>query len=201
MALPATTQHRRPPAPPRPRTPPPTLPATACSPPLHRSRPQRRTLPAALLATAAVPATAARPCARPSTEPGRGAGPSPRASPPPRHPSSQAPAPAPPHEKGGCTLPGGKAEEGDADDAATSLREAKEEIGLDPALVTVVSSLEHFLPKSFPGWVTLPGEGQVPELGMTWEHYLAALAPPGERIGGVECHTVADVVIQMFWVC
>lgn len=48
---------------------------------------------------------------------------------------------------GEVALPGGKAEEGDADDAATSLREAKEEIGLDPALVTVVSSLEHFLPK------------------------------------------------------
>ena len=53
---------------------------------------------------------------------------------------------------------------------------------------------------SFPGWVTLPGEGQVPELGMTWEHYLAAPALPGERIGGVECHTVANVVIQTFWV-
>jgi len=44
-------------------------------------------------------------------------------------------------------LPGGKAKEGDADDAATSLREAKEEIGLDPALVTVISLLEHFLLK------------------------------------------------------
>ena len=44
-------------------------------------------------------------------------------------------------------MPRGKAEEGDADDVATSLREAKEEIGLDPALVTIISSLEHFLPK------------------------------------------------------
>uniref|UniRef100_A0A8R7UD86 Nudix hydrolase domain-containing protein n=1 Tax=Triticum urartu TaxID=4572 RepID=A0A8R7UD86_TRIUA len=49
--------------------------------------------------------------------------------------------------EGEVALPGEKAEEGDADDAATSLREAKEEIGLDPASVTVVSSLEHFLPK------------------------------------------------------
>lgn len=45
----------------------------------------------------------------------------------------------------------------------------------------------------------LPGEGQVPKLGMTWEHYLVAPATPGERIGGAECHTVADVVIQTFW--
>lgn len=44
-------------------------------------------------------------------------------------------------------MPGGKAEEGDADDAATALREAKEEIGLDPSSVTVVASLEHFLSK------------------------------------------------------
>lgn len=48
---------------------------------------------------------------------------------------------------GEVALPGGKAEEGDADDATTALREAKEEIGLDPSLVTVVASLEHFLSK------------------------------------------------------
>ena len=48
---------------------------------------------------------------------------------------------------GEVALPGGKADEGDADDAATALREAKEEIGMDPCLVTVVTSLEHFLSK------------------------------------------------------
>ncbi|GJN16437.1 hypothetical protein PR202_gb03425 [Eleusine coracana subsp. coracana] len=48
---------------------------------------------------------------------------------------------------GEVALPGGKTEEGDADDAATALRESKEEIGLDPALVTVATSLEHFLSK------------------------------------------------------
>ncbi|XBH85267.1 hypothetical protein VPH35_073230 [Triticum aestivum] len=51
----------------------------------------------------------------------------------------------------------------------------------------------------FPGWVTLPGEGRVPELGMTWEHYLAAPAPPEHRVGDVECDTVADIVIATFW--
>jgi 8-oxo-dGTP pyrophosphatase MutT (NUDIX family) len=50
-------------------------------------------------------------------------------------------------------LPGGKADEGDADDVATALREANEEIGLDSALVTVVSSLEHFLSKVQCLWV------------------------------------------------
>ncbi|XP_031474372.1 nudix hydrolase 15, mitochondrial-like isoform X2 [Nymphaea colorata] len=48
---------------------------------------------------------------------------------------------------GEVSLPGGKAEEGDADDTETALREAKEEIGLDPSLVTVSAILEPFLSK------------------------------------------------------
>ena len=41
----------------------------------------------------------------------------------------------------------------------------------------------------------MPGEGRVPDLGMTWEHYLAAPAPPEHMVGDVECDTVADIVI------
>jgi len=48
---------------------------------------------------------------------------------------------------GEVSLPGGKVDEGDADAKATALREAKEEIGLDPALVSVVTVLEPFLSK------------------------------------------------------
>lgn len=48
---------------------------------------------------------------------------------------------------GEVSLPGGKAEDGDVDDAHTATREAKEEIGLDPSLVTVVTLLEPFLSK------------------------------------------------------
>ncbi|KAL6574060.1 Nudix hydrolase 15, mitochondrial [Orobanche hederae] len=48
---------------------------------------------------------------------------------------------------GEVSLPGGKAEDTDADDAETALREAKEEIGLDPSLVNVVTCLEPFLSK------------------------------------------------------
>ncbi|XP_024178619.1 nudix hydrolase 15, mitochondrial [Rosa chinensis] len=45
------------------------------------------------------------------------------------------------------SLPGGKTEEGDKDDGDTATREAKEEIGLDPKLVNVVTVLEPFLSK------------------------------------------------------
>ena len=46
---------------------------------------------------------------------------------------------------GEVALPGGKREEGDTDDIETALREANEEIGLDPSLVDVVTVLEPFV--------------------------------------------------------
>ncbi|KAI5590954.1 hypothetical protein BDE02_04G045500 [Populus trichocarpa] len=48
---------------------------------------------------------------------------------------------------GEVSLPGGKADESDKDDFETATREAKEEIGLDPTLVNVVTVLEPFLSK------------------------------------------------------
>ncbi|CAI8591048.1 unnamed protein product [Vicia faba] len=45
---------------------------------------------------------------------------------------------------GEVALPGGKRDECDVDDVQTALREAKEEIGLDPSLVTVITLLEPF---------------------------------------------------------
>ncbi|KAK9665426.1 hypothetical protein RND81_14G111900 [Saponaria officinalis] len=50
---------------------------------------------------------------------------------------------------GEVALPGGKAEEGDKDDADTATREAQEEIGLEPSLVNVVTTLEPFLSKVY----------------------------------------------------
>lgn len=44
-------------------------------------------------------------------------------------------------------MPGGKWEEGDANDAYTALREANEEIGLDPSIVDVVTVLHPFYSK------------------------------------------------------
>ena len=54
--------------------------------------------------------------------------------------------------------------------------------------------------RHFPGWVTLPGEGQVPQLALTWELYSVALTPPEERVDGGLCETVAAIVFRHFWV-
>nr|ABK22221.1 unknown [Picea sitchensis] len=48
---------------------------------------------------------------------------------------------------GDVSLPGGKMEEKDKDESETALREAKEEIGLDPSHVKVVTTLEPHLSK------------------------------------------------------
>ncbi|KAL6333763.1 hypothetical protein AAG906_028949 [Vitis piasezkii] len=58
---------------------------------------------------------------------------------------------------GEVSLPGGKREEGDADDIETAMREAKEEIGLDPSLVKPVTVLEPFVDKR--GMIVVPVVG------------------------------------------
>lgn len=55
---------------------------------------------------------------------------------------------------GEVSLPGGKMDEGDKDDVATALREAKEEIGLNPLLVDVVAVLDTISMKN--GMVVVP---------------------------------------------
>ncbi|XP_059301415.1 nudix hydrolase 11-like isoform X1 [Lycium ferocissimum] len=58
---------------------------------------------------------------------------------------------------GEVSLPGGKVEEGDANDMETALREAEEEIGLDRSLVDVVTVLESFTAKK--GIIVIPVVG------------------------------------------
>lgn len=45
---------------------------------------------------------------------------------------------------GEVSLPGGKRDKSDANDVETALREAQEEIGLDPSIVDVVAILKPF---------------------------------------------------------
>ena len=46
----------------------------------------------------------------------------------------------------------------------------------------------------------MPGEGQVLQLALSWELYVVAPALLEERVDGVLCDTVADIVIRRFWV-
>ncbi|XP_071707363.1 nudix hydrolase 15, mitochondrial-like [Rutidosis leptorrhynchoides] len=64
---------------------------------------------------------------------------------------------------GHVSLPGGKTDERDTDYIRTALREAEEEIGLDPALVDVVTVLQPFVTK-MAGNVTV-----VPVIGILWD--------------------------------
>ncbi len=62
---------------------------------------------------------------------------------------------------GQISFPGGRAEPHDLDVHATALREAQEEIGLDPALVSVWGSLPHYLTVS--GYRVTPVIGAIRE--------------------------------------
>jgi 8-oxo-dGTP pyrophosphatase MutT (NUDIX family) len=73
-----------------------------------------------------------------------------------------------PRHAGQVAFPGGVADEGDLDLAATALREAEEEVGLDPALPEVLGALP-------PVHTTVSGILVVPFVGML--ETLPALSP------------------------
>ncbi|XP_057429297.1 nudix hydrolase 15, mitochondrial-like [Lotus japonicus] len=86
---------------------------------------------------------------------------------------------------GEVALPGGKREEGDADDVETALREAKEEIGLDPSLVTVITLLEPFHTKY--------GITIIPVVGMLSDKDVFSPV-----LNAAEVETIFDVPLEMF---
>nr|KYP37114.1 hypothetical protein KK1_041728 [Cajanus cajan] len=82
-------------------------------------------------------------------------------------------------------LPGGKREEGDADDVQTALREAKEEIGLNPSLVSVVTLLQPFQ--------TNYGVTVIPVVGILSDR--DAFSPV---LASAEVKAIFDVPLEMF---
>lgn len=86
---------------------------------------------------------------------------------------------------GEVALPGGKREENDADDVETALREAHEEIGLDPSLVDVVAILDPFMAKN--------GMTVVPVIGILYEKESFNPAP-----NAAEVEAIFDAPLEMF---
>lgn len=86
---------------------------------------------------------------------------------------------------GEVALPGGKTEEGDADDIQTALREAKEEIGLDPSLVDVVTVLHPFITKY--------GVTVVPVIGILYDKKAFNPVP-----NAAEVEAIFDAPLEMF---
>lgn len=86
---------------------------------------------------------------------------------------------------GEVALPGGKMEEGDADEVATALREAEEEIGLDPSLVDVVTLLNPFTMKN--------GMVVVPVIGLLYDRVAFRPMP-----NPAEVEAIFDAPLEMF---
>jgi coenzyme A diphosphatase NUDT7 len=86
---------------------------------------------------------------------------------------------------GDVALPGGKRDDGDADDIATALREAREEIGLLPSQIRVVTVLEPFLSRTL---LTV-----VPVIGLLEDVKPFIPVPNPEEVDAV-----FDVPLEMF---
>ncbi|KAI3439993.1 uncharacterized protein J3R85_004137 [Psidium guajava] len=86
---------------------------------------------------------------------------------------------------GEVSFPGGKREEGDADDVTTASREAKEEIGLEPSLVEVVTVLQPYATKN--------GITVVPVVGILADKNAYRPAP-----NPAEVEVIFDAPLEMF---
>ncbi|XP_057797562.1 nudix hydrolase 15, mitochondrial-like [Salvia miltiorrhiza] len=86
---------------------------------------------------------------------------------------------------GEVALPGGKRDENDVDDVDTALREANEEIGLNPSMVEVITILEPFHTRIN---ITV-----VPVVGVIWDRKAFNPVP-----NAAEVESVFDAPLQMF---
>lgn len=86
---------------------------------------------------------------------------------------------------GQVAFPGGASEPGDADLAATALREANEEVGLDPTSVTIVATLPAF-------WIPVSNYLVTPVLAWWHEEHDVAPVDLGE-VARVDRLTLAEL--------
>lgn len=104
---------------------------------------------------------------------------------------------------GQIAFPGGKADAGDVDAAATALREAQEEVGLDPVWVHVLGQMPHYLTGSSfiitpvvalvqPGFTLTPNAHEVADI---FEVPLAFLMDPAHH----QHHTLVWQGSQREW--
>jgi 8-oxo-dGTP pyrophosphatase MutT (NUDIX family) len=84
---------------------------------------------------------------------------------------------------GQLAFPGGMREEADADEVATALREAREELGIDPASVIVLGRLDDAVTST--GYVVTPVVGALPhplELTLRPEEVAEVVAVPAAEL-------------------
>ena len=93
-----------------------------------------------------------------------------------------------PTHKGQIAFPGGRVHAGDQDIVHTALRESEEEIGIDPAQVTILGRLDEFTAGY--GLVVTPVVGVIPA------HYEFRMDPRETCGGGVGADSIADGAAQ-----
>ncbi len=97
---------------------------------------------------------------------------------------------------GQYAFPGGARESGDEDEVATALREAGEELGIDPSVIVVLGQLDDVRTPS--GWVISPIVGALPhplELSPSGDEVQAVVRVPFAYLANPEVVESEEVIV------